>query len=287
MIADNANTYPVRWMCSRLNVSPAGYYGWKNRRLSKRAQRDFELRALIRAAFEASRQTYGSPRIHAELTAAGHVVGRNKVAELMREMGLKGRRPKRFRKTTQPAAGARIAPDLVNRDFKAPAPNATWVSDITYVRTWEGWLYVATFIDLFSRRVVGLAIDDHMRSELVVDAFEDACRDRRPGPGLIVHSDRGSQYTSEAFREALRQTQADQSMGSKGDCYDNAVAESFHATLKEELVFRKTCATKRRTKELITDYIQNFYNLRRRHSTIGNLSPAEFELRFQTVRLAA
>ena len=202
-------------------------------------------------------------------------------------MGLKGRIPRRFRKTTQPADGARLAPDLVNRTFEAPAPNQVWVSDITYIRTWEGWLYLATFIDLFSRRVVGFAIDDHMRSELVVDAFEDARRERRPRAGLVVHSDRGSQYTSKAFRDALRDAGALQSMASKGDCFDNAVAESFNATIKEELIFRMTCASKRRTKEAVGEYINNFYNLRRRHSTIGNLSPADFELGVQAVKLAA
>ena len=279
--------FPVRFMAERLEVSPSGFYRWRDAEPSERAKTDERLRVKIRAFFEASRGTYGSPRIHEDLVEDGESVSRQRVARIMREEGLVARPKRRFKKTTRPGTEAQKAQDLVQRGFSADAPNKLWVSDISYVRTWQGWVYVAVILDVFSRRVVGYAIDDHMRAELVVEAFEMAVRRRGPVDGLVFHSDRGSQYTSARFREKLRQRGVRQSMGSVGDCFDNAVAESFFATLKHELIYRHTWPTQRRAIAATKEYIENFYNLRRRHSAIGLVSPVDYELGSRSFRLAA
>ena len=287
MISENAGRFPVRWMCRQLKVSCSGYYAWKCRDDAARRVEERHLRLKIRGFHAASRGTYGSPRIHRDLICSGLNVGRNRVARLMREEGLWGRQPQRLKKTTNAKHGASISRDLVNRKFKADAPNRLWVSDISYIRTWEGWVYLAVLLDVFSRRVVGYALADHMRAELVVQAFDRAAKERKPEPGLIHHSDRGSQYTSKAFKKALRSVGARSSMGSKGDCFDNSMAESFFATLKEELIYRGTWPTKRRAIAAVIDYIENFYNVRRRHSALGNISPLEYEIGLMSIRRAA
>ena len=221
------------------------------------------------------------------LKAVGENIGRAQTATIMRENGLVGRTPRPFRRTTDSKHDLPIAPNLVARDFNPPAMNKVWVADITYVRTWAGWLYLAVVIDLFSRRVVGWAIADHMRTELVLSALSMAFLARRPAPGLICHSDRGSQYASRAHRAALEAQGALCSMSRKGDCWDNSVAESFFGSLKQELIYRATWATHDVTIEAIGDYIERFYNTRRLHSFIGYTSPLEYELHTADWRVAA
>jgi putative transposase len=218
--------------------------------------------------------------VHAELRLADGVhVGRKRVERLMRRAGLSGQVKRRRGKTTIRVQGVRTAPDLVERDFNPTAINRLWAADITYIRTWEGWLYLASVMDCYSRRIVGWALADHLRAELVVDALEMAVARRRPGPGLIHHSDQGSQYTSLIFTRRCRVVGIDVSMGSRGDCFDNAVLESFHASLKKDLIHRRSWPTKADARTAVFDYIETFYNRRRRHSTLGMLSPLEFENR--------
>lgn len=279
-IKEHAADFGVTWMCRRLGVSPSGYYAYRGRPATKRALRDARLSLRIQAIHRQSRGTYGRPRICDELRAQGHRVGPRRVGRLMRAQGLFGRMPKRFKKTTDSKHDHGYAPNLLQQNFSAPEPNRVWLSDITYVRTWQGWLYVAVTVDAFSRRVVGYAIDDHMRTDLVLDALRQAVRHRRPGRGLVHHSDRGTQYASEAFRKALRAIGAKSSMSSTGNCFDNAAAESFFSTLKQELIHRHAWPTKASAKAAIADYIDHFYNPRRRHSFVGNISPLDFELQF-------
>lgn len=278
LIAAKTGTYPVRWMCRRLGVSTAGYYAWRSREPSAHARRDAVLRILIKAHHRRSDERYGSPRIYRDLRESGEHVSRKRVARIMREIGIYGRLPKRWKKTTIADSSADYAPNLVAQNFSAERPNQLWMSDITYLRTWAGWMYLAVIIDAFSRRVVGYAIDDHMRSDLVIAALDMAVNKRRPAAGLIHHSDRGSQYSSDAFKERLENIGAVQSMSSTGNCFDNAAAESFFATLKEELIYRRSWPTKSGIAASVADYIENFYNLRRRHSTLGNISPIDYEL---------
>jgi len=204
MIAAHENAFPIRWMCRRLGVSVSGYYAWKDRDASSRSKEDVRLSAEIRVLHKRSRGTYGSPRIHRDLKEAGFAVGRHRVARLMQEQCLRGRPPRRFKKTTDSSHSMPVAENLVARKFSSETPNRVWVADISYIRTWEGWLYLAVILDLCSRRVVGYTIADHMRAEIVVDAFEQAVRSRRPPPDLIHQSDRGSQYASKDFGAALR-----------------------------------------------------------------------------------
>jgi putative transposase len=225
-----------------------------------------------------SRKTYGSPRVHAELRLEDDVrVGRKRVERLMRHAGLSGQVKRRRGKTTITVQGVRTAPDLVERDFNPTEPNRLWAADITYIRTWEGWLYLASVMDLYSRRIVGWALADHLRAELVVDALEMAVARRCPDAGLVHHSDQGSQYTSLIFTRRCRSVGIDVSMGSRGDCFDNAVLESFHASLKKDLIHRRSWPTKAEARTAVFDYVEAFYNRRRRHSTLGMLSPAQFE----------
>jgi transposase InsO family protein len=277
-IAAKASDYPVAWMCRRLEVSCSGFYRWSKAEESPRAHRDKQLGTMIRALHAATDGTYGSPRITRELKADGEAVGRKRVARVMRENGLSGQAPRRFRRTTDSKHDHPIAENIVARDFNPEAPNCVWAADITYVRTWAGWLYLAVVIDLFSRRVIGWAIADHMRTELVLDALKMAFDARRPGEGLVHHSDRGSQYASQAYRDALREEGSICSMSRKGDCWDNAVVESFFGTLKQELIHRYSWPTKQSAIEAIGEYIERFYNTRRRHSSLGYVSPLEYEM---------
>ena len=270
----------VTTLCRVLGVSPSGYYVWCDRPLSVRAQTDQVLLAQIHAIHEQSRGTYGAPRIHAELQVQGVRCGRKRVARLMRAADLAGAQRRRYRGMTRQDRRAVAAPDLVRRDFAASAPDQLWVADITYVPTGEGWLYLATVLDAWSRRIVGWAMADTLRTALVVDALHMAVWNRRPATGVVHHSDRGAQYTSLAFSQRCRDAGVAPSMGSVGDAYDNALAEAFFASLKTELLLQHTFATRKAARLALFDYIEAFYNSHRRHSALGYLSPAEFERRW-------
>ena len=268
--------YPIATMCRLLGVSASGYYAWQGRRPSARAAGDAALLEHIREAHEQSYGTYGAPRIHAELAAKGIHVGRKRIARLMRAAGLAGVSRRKGPRTTQRRQGARPAPDLVERNFTAERPDQLWVADITYVPTWAGFLYLAVVLDAFSRRVVGWAMATHLRTQLVLDALDMALRQRRP-QDVIHHSDQGSQYTSIAFGSRCRVAGVRPSMGSVGDCYDNALCESFFATLECELIDRRRFPTQSEARSAIFEFIEGWYNPRRRHSSIGYLSPINFE----------
>lgn len=287
IVAEQGSSSVVR-MCRVLEVSPSGFYAWQRRQLSQRAETDFVLRERIQHIHTASHGTYGAPRIHAELRAGGMRTGKKRVARLMRSAGLAGRCPKRFRRTTiPPTQPTAPPPDLVRRAFNPSGPDRLWVADITYINTWEGWLYLAVVLDAFSRRVVGWALADHLRTELASHALQMALAARRPACGLIHHSDRGSQYLSAAYVGLLTPQGARSSVGQPGTCWDNAVAESFFATLKTELVHRATWPTRQHARSAIFTYLEGFYNPRRRHSRLGYLSPADFELAHRAATLAA
>jgi putative transposase len=267
-------------MCRVLGVSRSGFHAWQARPPSARAREDERLTERIREIHRANRRVYGAPRIHAELRMADGVrVSRKRVERLMRAAGVSGMVARRRGRTTIRVPGVRVCEDLVDRAFLAAAPNRLWVADITYLRTWEGWLYLVAVQDIFSRRIVGWAMADHMRTELVCDALQMALAQRRPAPGLIWHSDQGSQFVSLAFGQQARAAGIAQSMGSRGDCFDNAVAESFFATLKKELVHGRTWPSKAELRTEVFEYIEIFFNRRRRHSTLGMLSPADYEHR--------
>lgn len=275
--AEKART-PVSVSCRLLGVSRSGYYGWAANVPSARACEDAALIEQIVEIHGANRGVYGSPRIHAELRMAHGVrVGRKRVERLMREANISGMVRRKRGRTTISVPGVRVADDLVERRFRPDGPNQLWVADVTYLKTWQGWLYLAAAQDAYSRAIVGWSMADHMRSELVVDALEMAVHRRRPEPGLIHHSDQGSQYVSLAFGQAAREAGIARSMGSKGDCFDNAVAESFFATLKKELVHRRSWPTRQELTSEVFEYIEAFYNRVRRHSTLGMLAPLEFE----------
>jgi putative transposase len=273
--------YPVRILCSALGVSPSGYYAWRSRGPSARARSDAELVEAIRQAHARSRGTYGVPRIWADLAEAGHRVSRKRVARLMARDHLAGVHRRRFVRTTIRDEDAAPFPDLVNRDFRAPGPDRLWVADITALPTRSGSCYLASIVDAWSRRVVGRSMATHMRAELVTGALDAAVVHRRPGSGLVHHSDHGSQYTSLAFGRRLRESGIAASMGSVGDCYDNAMAESFFATLETELIDRSDWANPAEAKAAVFEYIEVFYNRIRRHSSLGNLSPEQFEERYR------
>ena len=232
---------------------------------------------MIRACHARSRGTYGSPRIHKDLIDLSHHVSRKRVARLMRSEGLWSKPPRRFKVTTESRHSLPVAPNLVRRKFDATAPNQLWVGDLTYIWTWQGWLFLAVMLDVFSRRAVGWAIADHMRTELPLEALGMALGIRQPEGGLVHHTDRGSQYASEIYQAELDARGIRCSMSRVGDCWDNAVAESFFATLKKDLIYRRPWPTKRETRDAVHDYIAAFYNPYRRHSSIGDVSPIDFE----------
>ena len=274
----NRASFPLAVMCRVLGLSSSGYHDWLHRRPSARARRDAELKGGILAKWIESGGIYGCPRIHAALLAAGERVGRKRVARLMRELGIEGVTRRRFRTgTTKRDAGAKAAPDLVNRDFSAEGPDELWVADITYVRTWAGWLYLAVVLDVWSRRIVGWAMAPRMPAELVGDALRMAITCRQPKGPVIHHSDRGAQYTSLAFGKRCREADVVQSMGSVGDAYDNAMCESFFATLECELLDRQSFQTAAEARREVFSFIEGFYNTRRLHSALGYHSPANFE----------
>jgi len=277
LVAAQKASHSVKTLCRVLGVSRSGFHAWQRRAPSDRALGDAWLVEKIRQVHVSSRGTYGSPRVHAELRFDGIRVGRKRVERLMRQQQLSGLVRRRRGRTTIRVPGVRVADDLVGRDFSAPAPNRLWVADISYLRTWEGWLYIAVVVDCYSRRVVGRSIADHLRADLVVDALEMAVARRRPEPGLVHHSDQGSQYVSLALGQRCRRAGIELSMGARGCAYDNAVCEAFFQTLKSELVDRRSWPTKAETRIAVFDFIETFYNRRRRHSTLGYLSPAEYE----------
>lgn len=282
-IAAEKEQHAVVPLCRVLGVSPSGYYAWRKREPSARAQADARLSATIQQIHVASRATYGAPRVHAELAEAHRIrCGRKRVARLMRVAGLVGVCRRRTVRTTRRDPAAPLADDLVRRAFTAPAPNQLWVADITYLPTWQGFLYLAIVLDAYSRRIVGWAMADHLRAELVVEALGMALGNRRPAPGLIHHSDHGVQYTSLAFGRRCREAGIARSMGSVGDCFDNALAETFFATLECELVARSRWRTHAEARMAVFDFIEAFYNPRRRHSALAYLSPVEYERRQQS-----
>jgi putative transposase len=269
-----------------LGVSRSGYYAWRERPASARTRSNRVLTEKIRTIHERSRGTYGAPRIHAELRYDGICCSRKRVARLLRHAGLQGCHRRKGPRTTRRSPEMAPAPDLVRRDFAAAAPDRLWVADITYVPTWAGFLYLAVVLDACSRRIVGWAMAEHLRTELVIEAVEMALRRRRPA-GVIHHSDQGSQYTSLAFGRRLREAGMTASMGSRGDCFDNAMAESFFATLECELLARQAFPTRNAARLALFDYIEGFYNTHRRHSALGYLSPLAYERRWTREGLVA
>ena len=268
--------HKIATMCRVLEVSTSGYYAWRKRPASKRAQADAVLLRQIRTAHEVSRGTYGAPRVHAELAAAGIRVGRKRVARLMGAAGVVGVSRRRWIATTTRSDAARPAPDLVQRVFRADGPNRLWVADATYIPTWAGFLFLAIVLDVFSRKVVGWAMATHLRTELMLEALDMALGQRRP-EGVIHHSDQGTQYTSIAFGLRCQAAGVRPSMGSVGDAYDNAMAESFFATLECELLDRQRFATPAEAEPVVFEWIEGWYNPHRRHSSLGYRSPNEFE----------
>jgi len=270
--------YPIATMCRLLGVSASGYHAWQRRPAAPRTQADAALLERIQQIHTVSQGTYGAPRIHAELAAEGTLVGRKRVARLMRSAGLAGVSRRRWPCTTRRAERARPAPDLVERDFSVDGPDRLWVADITYVPTWAGFLYLAVVLDAFSRRVVGWAMANHLRTELVLDALEMAIGQRRPSD-VIHHSDQGSQYTSIAFGNRCREAGLRPSMGSVGDAYDNALCESFFATVECELIDRRRFRSQAEARMAVFTFIEGWYNPRRRHSALDYLSPLDYERR--------
>jgi len=275
-VSDHRAQFPIATMCRVLGVSPSGYYAWRQRTLSARAQSDASLMPLIREAHSRSRESYGVPRMTVELNEAGHRVNHKRVERLMRAAGLAGISRRKGTRTTRPDHGAQASPDLVQRDFTAQGPDQLWVADITYVPTWGGFLYLAVVLDVWSRRIVGWAMATHLRTELVLEALDMALWQRRPEE-VLHHSDHGSQYTSFAFGARCREAGVRPSMGSVGDCYDNAMCESFFATLECELIDRTCFPTHTIARREIFDYIEGWYNPHRRHSAINYQSPMNYE----------
>lgn len=270
-------SYPVAVLCRILEVSRSGYYAWRDRPPSARQRQDAALCEQIERIHERSRRTYGAPRVHAELRTLGVRCGRKRIARLMRKLGIRGCVRGNKRRTTRRDKNAVPAPDLVKRDFTSGTVDRIWVADITYVKTMEGFLHLAFVLDAYSRKIVGWAMASHLRAELVVEALEMAIWRRKPAPGLIHHSDRGSQYTSLSFGKHLEEAQILPSMGQVGSAGDNAMAESFVSTLKVELIHRQQWPTKDVARTAIFEYLEAFYNRRRLHSALGYTSPANYE----------
>ena len=291
-IQENVADFPIGVLCEVLGVSRNGYYAWaqhaKNGRAeSARATTDRALSAEIQAAHQASRGRYGSPRVHAELRARGRRVGRKRVARLLRGMGLAARRRRRFRRTTDSRHSFAIAPNLLARNFTAQAPDRVWLADITYIWTAEGWLYLAAVLDLYTRKVVGWAMAEHLGHELALAALDMAIARQRPAPGLVHHADRGVQYAAHRYRARLQHHGMLCSMSRKGDCWDNAPMESFFATLKRELVEGTEYPTRDEARADVFVYLEGFYNARRLHSSLGYLTPEQKAAAFHPAAAAA
>lgn len=263
-------------MCRVLGVNRSGYYAYLRRGLSRRHEEDSRLVDKIREIWRGTRGVYGAPRVTAELRARGDRHGKNRIARLMKENGIKARTRKRFKITTKSDHGLPVAPDLVGRDFTARYPDEIWLSDITYIWTWEGWLYLSVVMDVFNREIVGWALHDRLKKDLVVTALHKAILNRDPQPGLIFHSDRGSQYASHELKKILEARGICQSMCGKGNCYDNAMMESFFSSLKKELVRLQTFHSRSQAHRSVFDYIEIFYNRQRRHSALNYMSPVDY-----------
>jgi putative transposase len=279
-IKDQREQFPVRRLCAMLQVSSSGYYAWRTRPVSQRAKENAELTTEIAEVHRESRKNYGSPRIYKELLSRGYRLSENRVARLMHAGNIVAKQKRKRKITTDNRHNYPVAPNLLNRDFTAEQPNKKWVADITYIPTAEGWLYLAVVMDLFSRMIVGWAMDATMSSELVEKAFRMAVQNRKPPKKLLHHSDRGSQYASKPYQQALADHNVRVSMSRTGNCHDNAVAESFFGTLKREQVDGQDYLTRQQAKTDIFGYIEGFYNPVRRHSTLEYLSPAKFERRY-------
>jgi len=278
-IKEQQREYPVRRICQALGVSVSGYYAWHKRPVSPRELANRELVRHIQAAHQASYQTYGSPRIHAELKANGQACSPGRVARLMRMNGIQARRRRRYKVTTQSQHDHPVAPNLLKREFTAERPNQVWLTDITYVPTAEGWLYLAAVLDLFSRQIVGWSMGSRLKTGLVKDALQMALDRRQPPAQLMHHSDRGSQYASADYQSLLAKHTMQVSMSGAGSCYDNAPMESFFSSLKSERVHHCRYLTRADARHDLFNFIEVFYNRQRRHSSLGYLSPAAFELR--------
>ena len=276
-IKGHKDVWPVTLMCETLGVSSTGFYAWLQRPNSAQQQRRDALLVEIRAVHAEVKQRYGSPRIHAELQAKGVECCVNTVAKLMHDNDIRSRTARKFRNTTDSNHALPVADNVLDRQFDPTGPNEKWVGDITYIPTREGWLYLAVIEDLYSRKVVGWSMADHMESRLVVDALEMAVARRLPGEGLLAHTDRGSQYASDHYQRLLKKHGIECSMSGVGQCWDNAPMESFFASLKKELVHDEDYQTRAEARSSIVEYIELFYNPKRRHSSLGYLSPAEYE----------
>lgn len=289
-IADwaDSDAYPVSFMCAQLGVSRSGYYAWRAAGPSQHSKDDTALIAVMRKVHQVTRGNPGVRRMRAGLAALGHLVSHKRVHRLMQAAGLQGRHPRAWKRTTIGGDRPVAAPDLIGRDFTAAHPDTRWCGDVTYIRTWDGWAYMATVIDLHSRAVVGWAIAGHMRTSLVTAALDMAIAARRPAAGVIFHSDRGCQYTSSVFDAYCKENKIRRSLGRTGICYDNAVSESFFATYKKELIHTRPWPTIAYLERETCDWIGNYYNTVRRHSTLGYLTPREYELGYrQLSQLAA
>ena len=278
-IQEHDRRYPIRLMCRALAVSPAGYYAWRARPESVRGAANRALAAKIRVIHRESRETYGSPSIWDALIKQGHGVGEHRVARLMRQEGIRAKTVKKWRATTQSNHRLPVATNTLNRQFTVTQPNRVWAGDITYVWTTEGWLYLAVVLDLYSRPVIGWAMGHRLTVDLAERALTMALANRTPTAGLLHHSDRGSQYAATSYQRLLGEHGITTSMSRKGNCWDNACVESFFGTLKRELVYHRHYATREDATQDIFEYIEVFYNRKRRHSTLGYDSPAEYEAR--------
>jgi len=278
-IAKHRDAFPVGLMCQVLAVGKSGFYAWLKRPESPRTRENQRLVEAIKMVHHGSRQTYGSPRVHADLKAQGHACGKHRVAQLMRQYGIVSRHKRKFKATTNSKHSHPVAANHLNRQFTVSHPNRCWVSDMTYIPTQEGWLYLAVTLDLYHRKVVGWAMDRWMTQQLVIEAFTMAMKNGRPGRDLVHHSDQGVQYASDAFQALLKTAGTQCSMSRKGNCWDNAVAESFFHTLKVELTHARQYRTRQEARREIFEYIEVFYNRQRRHSSLGYQTPVEFEQR--------
>ncbi len=275
---NNESIYPVKKMAETFRIPRSQYYKWLNSKPCSRELRDQELLVIIKKSHEESRETYGSPRVFKDIKKKGIKTSKKRVARLMQRNDLKGAQKRKFKVTTNSDQEYPVAPNLLNRQFDVQQPNTYWVSDITYIWTMEGWLYLSVIIDLFSRMIVGWAMESHMRAELVIDSLNMAVTHRNPDDGLIFHSDRGTQYACDDFRTALKGYEMIQSMSRKGNCWDNACAESFFATLKTEEVYRRKYKTREEARSYIFEYIAVFYNRKRQHYFLDCLNPVEYEI---------
>jgi len=276
--------HSIGLMCIVLEVSPSGYYAWRSRPESRRSREDRKLKVQIRSVFQTSRETYGTPRMHDELSSQGIRCGRKRIARLMKEDGLVPKKARRFRRTTIAAADHPKADNVLNRQFSVDSPDKVWAGDITYLRAGGRWLYLAVILDLFSRRVVGWSISSSLGRNLAITALMRALFERSPGPGLLHHSDRGSQYTSTDYQTMLKESRLKVSMSRKGDCWDNAVVESFFATLKIELGDK--FSSRKVAQMALFDYIEIFYNRQRRHTSVGGMTPVQAEELFALAEAA-